>query len=173
MDVWNSQTEHIGDTGENTELPYPMPSIFIEFHNTTWVNLGGSSGIQKGDAEIRIHVVQEAYTESYDNSASQAHALATLDYLDQIHIALQFKSGTYFTPLNRTEEILDPNHPNYSHHIIAYRTTIEDPAAVAEPTLHQPEHLHINPKYTTGVGGSYKMMSKIEPTLEQNQPPEE
>lgn len=175
VDIWNSQTEYMGLNQENTELPFPMPAIFIAFHNTTWQNLGGSTGVQTGACTIGIHIVQEVYADSYHNSASQAAALSNLDFLDAVHTALQGNGGAYFTPLNRTEETLDTNHPNFSHHIISYTATIQDPAKAEENALltllHTAEQLHINPKYKDGVGGSYTMLAKIEQTIQQNQPP--
>jgi len=174
-DLWNNQTEYIGQTGENTELPFTMPAVFIELSHAIYTNLGGSAGIQQGQCIINIHIVQEIYTESYHNSPGQMAALSSLDFLDAVHIALQGNGGYYFAPLNRTEETLDTNHPNFSHHILTYATTIQDPAKAEENALltllHTAEHLHVNPKYLEGVGGSYKMLPKIEQTIQQNQPP--
>jgi hypothetical protein len=127
IDKYNAQPEFL-DEG----IPFHTPAAFIEIREINWEDVTG--GIQKGNATIRIHVVQHSLADTYQNnyqgSENQEKAMQLFQTLDWLHFALQgLQIGSpniNCSPLSRKRTISDTRHDIVSVDILEYMTIIND-----------------------------------------------
>jgi hypothetical protein len=128
FDLWNIQTQLIGEDEEG--LPFPTPAAFIEFQDSHMQTLGNRK--QQGNVAFIIHVVSEVYGEhsSREDEIVRTRSLEHLNLLDDVFIALQNYSSDYFGSINKTGFPLpDHNHDMLYEHGLPFETRITDSAA--------------------------------------------
>lgn len=127
VDKYNAQPEFL-DEG----IPFHTPAAFIEIREINWEDVTG--GIQKGNATIRVHVVQHSLADTYQNnyqgSENQQKAMQLFDTLDWLHFALQglqiSSPNINCSPLTRRRTISDTRHDIVSVDILEYVTIVND-----------------------------------------------
>ena len=130
VDLWNTQPA-------NTQIAaVHLPAIFIDFDRIEWKD--NQSGLQEGRAEIRIWVVQNTLAESRYGGHSTDRAMKPLQYLTQVHTALQGFSGDGFGSLTRVATAVDHDHDHLLVHSHTYITQITDTSALDAGYIDQP-----------------------------------
>jgi hypothetical protein len=106
--------------------PFATPAVFFELE-VAFSDAG--QGVQNGDINLKIHVVQEVYAQSFDGeytSIDQDKALQIADYLDLINECLHRSTGEYISSLRRVK--LSPS-ISFSHlyaGVIEYQGLVVD-----------------------------------------------
>lgn len=135
VDLWNNQLENTDRSDGDFDK-----SIFIEFifeqMETTGNNVNHGTGI------VRVHITQLAYVDTASGGVDDDchNPFAVLDYVDEVHAALQGFSARHIfkdanndevtnklcTSMQRISIVQDTNHSALHHWIMDYTTQITD-----------------------------------------------
>jgi hypothetical protein len=106
--VFNNQIQRQKDEG----LSF-YPQILVELLNVTYEEFNGGTDVQYGNAEVRVHIVNESLTQGEDYDI--------YNLKDLVHQYLHRYDGDgKFNPLVRTQETLDADHDNLYDYQITY-----------------------------------------------------
>jgi hypothetical protein len=106
------------------EHPFQLPAIFFEI--TADYKLL-SHQTQQATVNLRVHVVQECYYDTADNSQDQLTALEILDLVDLVHNCLQgFSIPEISGRLNRTRIEPEVRPTNVYVYVLDYEFTADD-----------------------------------------------
>ncbi len=106
------------------EHPFAIPAVFVEM-DFDFANQGQNT--QKANLNIRLHLVQECYADTADNSIDKALALKILDTVDMLHTTMQgFDIPQYSGKFVRTRLVSETNPSNLYTYILEYQTNIDD-----------------------------------------------
>jgi hypothetical protein len=119
IDLYNAQPEFL----EQRES-FDFPAVFVEFAAINWTNIAHPA--QRGEASIRLHVVQWSLASTYNGSEHQADALQRLRLLQQLHHHLHGWAGTHHGPLIRTATDSDTRHDAVTVDVLTYNSLFYD-----------------------------------------------
>lgn len=126
IDLYNRQFENLPDS-----QAAPLPAVLIEIA-VDWS--GVSKGVQNGSTLVVLHVGQDCYEDTNNQSPQQAEALSRLfDLPQRIYLALQGLTGDTFSGLERTRSEPDMDYTNLNVRRETFKTVISDNQA-AQPT---------------------------------------
>jgi len=118
IDKFNDQMLTIED-----EIDFALPAVFIELGRFIWKTTGPTT--QKGDGQIRIHLVQETYGNSHVGSKTQDRIMNMMDRYKELHKALQgLQCSAYFSALDRIESEEDEIYGPVNVFIQTYATVL-------------------------------------------------
>ncbi len=121
---------------------YDRPAVFIEMAIDWSDNQANLS--QQGTATIRVHVVQDQYSDSFDYdagaSADKSTALRVLDFADLVHEAIHGFESQSIGKLYRTRSLPDTGADNEDVTILEYTCQIID-----DSTSRLNEYVHNDP----------------------------
>lgn len=153
IDLYNRQYIPNGDGDIAT---FNRPAVFIEFGTTTWNDL--VNGVQSGPGLLRIHVVIECYSDSYNLSTrtetEQDAILAYYDVCNSVHATLQgFTACNTLSPLERINRTTDHDFDNLIVEIMEYTFIDYDNSADedADTVLQPINHVEIQPNVVDEV----------------------
>lgn len=133
IDRYNAQPDFM-----EGNIAFHLPAVFIEFPQIRWETLSGN--VQRGQAIIRLHLVQYTLGDSSTNAYGEelnekTDALRIWDTLDELHKAVQgFGGGDNnfcWAELQRTGTFSDIKHNILSVDVIEYSTVLTDATAAA------------------------------------------
>lgn len=132
VDLYNAQPEFLGE-----RLAHDFPAVFIEFAQIDWTSM--ATPLQRGEAILRLHIVQWSVADTYQGSEQQNDALQRLQLLSTLHGQLQGWAGTYHTGLMRTATLSDTRHDAVTVDVMEYRCSIyecpEKPELAAQEVM--------------------------------------
>ena len=121
IDLWDNQLQRIERIN-----PLPYPWLFIALERIDWETMG--RGVQRGTAQLTVHVVQKAMPTARVGGTQQREAMARLAYLESVHAALNGLSGPQFNSLERVATEWDEDTEVARHDMLRYTTRVEDPS---------------------------------------------
>jgi hypothetical protein len=114
------------DENLKLEHPFQLPAIFFEI-SADYKLL--SQQTQQATVNLRVHVVQENYHDTSDNSLDKLSGLEILDLVDLVHQSLQgFAIPNISGRLNRTRLEPETRPSNVYVYVIDYEFTADDNA---------------------------------------------
>ena len=147
IDLWHEQIDYLPE-----EYPWPSGSIFIEF-NTNDIETTGLK-VQDINAEIDIYFCLDTLADSYNESTTQAIALAFGAVLKKIHKALQGVHGLNFSTLDR-RSLRRVSAPQY---LMVYKQTykciIRDQSAMDEYEDREIKKVSVTPIAPVAAGNN-------------------
>lgn len=128
VDFWNNQPGR-----ESEEHPLQLPACYVEL-DVTWENI--SNIHQKGEVEIRLHIIQEQYSDSYLSNyrpQDDAQLLSLLDRPEKVYQAIQGKRGAAFNSLRRTSQSFPSDFDNVHETVLGFRCEVTEAIPVNPP----------------------------------------
>lgn len=119
IDLYNNQF----DTYEK-DHPLPLPAVLVEIMPIAWARV--KRGVQMGKVNIRFHLGQELYSDSFQGSPSQSRALEVLDLVQKLYLALQNYQIPDCSPMERVQTTTDTQYGNCIVHILEYTFEYND-----------------------------------------------
>lgn len=123
--MWNNQADFL--LAGRMEL-FQMPAFFIEFTTASTLGVMAGEGVQLYDpVVVRIHILHwqlDANGNFIDGGFEQN--LDVFDTKDKVYKLLQKFKPSKGSPMNRSSEVQDYNHPGVYHFIQEYLTTWTD-----------------------------------------------
>jgi hypothetical protein len=119
IDLYNAQPEFLTQVES-----FDFPAVFVEFAQINWSNIAHPA--QRGEAVIRLHVVQWSLASTYRGSENQAAALQRLELLQRLHHHLHGWAGTHHGPFIRTATDSDTRHDAVTVDILTYNALFYD-----------------------------------------------
>lgn len=124
--VWNNQIDMLL-AEENTEYPWPLDAVFIEFpEGVEFSDIGDGRQLAE-QYDITIHTLSFKLNETDGQMEENFDAFTTKK---EVYKALQFFRFPGSGPMNRLSETPDHMHGNIYHFAQVYRTTWHDTSIV-------------------------------------------
>lgn len=112
------------DTEIIEEHPFMLPAVFVQM-DIDFANQGQNT--QQGMLNLKLHLVQESYVDTADNSLTQADALKILDMVDMLHTTMQsFRVPQISGNFSRTRLQSEINPTNLYVYVLEYQANIDD-----------------------------------------------
>jgi hypothetical protein len=118
VDLFNNQLAEL-QVDENNGLPFDLPAIFVEFAPIQWAKQ--SSKQKNGTVEVRIHILQENYSQSFRNSQDKEDALDVLDLVDKVDDTFENFKAENHTPFDGVSTEPDNDHGTVINYIHQYK----------------------------------------------------
>ncbi|GAB4129586.1 MAG: hypothetical protein Fur0027_14560 [Raineya sp.] len=119
VDIWNRQPER-----QSESHPLFLPAVFVGFKEASVQR--SKNGVQNLLVNITLYVVQELYSDTYEQAESQSKALESFGFLERVYVALQDFGGENFSPLQRKSTRFDDNYSNVIVFEIDFETLYQD-----------------------------------------------
>ncbi len=123
VDIWNRQPER-----QNEQHALFLPAVFVEFVTANVVR--SKNGIQQLKIDITLHIVQESYSDSFEQAETQEKALEVFDFLERVYVALQDFAGENFSPMERKRTRFDDNYTNVLVYEMDFETIYQDTSKI-------------------------------------------
>lgn len=130
-----------GQLDDLKNFMFPKPAVFLSFKVGSYETQ--ADGKQLGDAILSVKTAYENYADSHSGSVNQDMALSFFEFDEQVHVALQNLSGTYFRNLVRISDEDDEDHKNIIVTNMEYAFTLIDNSTVH---LKGYQKLEVDPK---------------------------
>lgn len=130
IDLWNGQTEHVGDDGTADNDPFDMPALFMEFD----VDKISTIGVYQVDLDVTItlYVAFESMEDTDIEAPNKDKSLQFLELLSLLHENIQGytsdQSGSLYVQSMRRYKTKS----NFIVYMITYTTTLRDTSAYSK-----------------------------------------
>lgn len=115
IDVWNNQFSH-----EGKEYPFPLPACFISLNRIDFLQ---DNGIKSANVEIKLHLGQEVYLDTFRKSEHKDLAFTRYDLIDKICEVLEEYQNDSHSPMELGAVDLDDNHSSLMKNVITVYAT--------------------------------------------------
>ncbi len=96
IDLWHEQVSYL-----TTELPFPVPAVFIAFNMLEVTDRGLL--VQDCNTQVDIYFFYETFSDTYDGSYNQTTALEYLERLTELHALFHGKAGRSYSEMRRVD----------------------------------------------------------------------
>lgn len=128
VDLWNGQTEYVGDDGACID-DFPLPALFMEFDIPKIDQIGKWQ--DDSPCIITCYVAFETLSDSNIGSSQNPEALLFFDYMDAIHSQFGGYTNEACGSLSRGSMRRYKTRSNLIVYTMTYETTLRDSAAFA------------------------------------------
>jgi hypothetical protein len=136
VDLWHEQIQYL-----TTELPFPVPAIFIAFNTKSCDDQ--SLLIQDCDTQIDMYLFYETFSDTYQGAYNQENALDYLLTLTKIHTLFHGVSGNNFGTMRRVDMKKEDSGGAGNLYRISFASIIEDASAMQESTMQAVNEINV------------------------------
>lgn len=123
VDLWHEQVSYL-----TSELPFPVPAIFISFKTLDMIDM--SLLEQQCNTQIDFYLFYETFSDTYNGSYNKNSAIDYLKTLTRIHQLFHGKDGDNYSTMRRVDMGREESGGAGNLYRISFTCLIEDSSAM-------------------------------------------